>query len=102
MTATVSDLGLEARTRGTPEDQRAALEGTRRPRRTAQVLFRNSAMTLTYETRLIAALHALKLAGVGRPRSAAAQARHQRESLFHVESAELLQQRHAKTPFTRC
>jgi len=33
--------------------------------------------------------------------AAAAQASHPRESLFHVESAELLQQRHAKTPFTR-
>lgn len=67
---------------------------------TAKRLFLNSAMTLSYETRLIAALHALKLPGSADRVAAAAASRHEREALFHVESAELLQQRHAKTPFT--
>ena len=31
--------------------------------------------------------------------AAAAESRHEREALFHVESAELLPQRHVKTPF---
>ena len=67
---------------------------------TAKRLFVNSAMTLSYETRLVAALHALKLPGSADRVAAAAASRHEREALFHVESAELLQQRHAKTPFT--
>jgi hypothetical protein len=67
---------------------------------TAKRLFVNSAMTLSYETRLIAALHALKLPGSADRVAAAAASRHEREALFHVESAELVQQRHAKTPFT--
>ena len=70
------------------------------PGGTAQRLFRNSAVTLSYETRLIAALLALKLPGAADRVAAAAESRHEREALFHVESAELLQQRHAKTPFT--
>ena len=101
MTATVSDLVWSK----DPEELRKINEQRLRdlgvPDATAQVLFRNSAMTLTYETRLIAALHALKLPGSADRVAAAAQASHPRESLFHVESAELLQQRHAKTPFTR-
>ena len=67
---------------------------------TAKRLFLNSAMTLSYETRLIAALHVLKLPGSADRVAAAAASRHEREALFHVESAELVQQRHAKTPFT--
>ncbi len=100
MTATVSDLvwGKD------PEELRKINEQRLRdlgvPGDTAQRLFRNSAMTLSYETRLIAALHALKLPGAANRVAAAAESRHEREALFHVESAELLQQRHAKTPFT--
>lgn len=67
---------------------------------TAQRLFRNSAMTLSYETRLIGALYAMKLPGSADRVAAAAESRHEREALFHVESAELLQQRQARTPFT--
>jgi hypothetical protein len=100
MTATVSDLvwGKD------PEELRKINEQRLRdlgvPGGTAQRLFRNSAMTLSYETRLIAALHALQLPGAADRVAAAAESRHEREALFHVESAELLQARHAKTPFT--
>jgi len=100
MTATVSDLVWAK----DPEELRKLNEERLRdlgvPGGTAQRLFRNSAMTLSYETRLIAALHALKLPGAADRVAAAAESRHEREALFHVESAELLQQRHAKTPFT--
>ena len=100
MTATVSDLVWAK----DPEELRKINEQRLRdlgvPGGTAQRLFRNSAMTLSYETRLIAALHALKLPGAADRVAAAAESRHEREALFHVESAELLQQRHAKTPFT--
>ena len=57
-------------------------------------------MTLTFETRIIAALYDSKLPGSAERIAAAADARHEREALFHVESAELLQQLHARTPFT--
>lgn len=67
---------------------------------TAKRLFVNTAMTLSYETRLIAALHAVKIPGAAECVAAAAEARHEREALFHVESAELLQALHAKAPFT--
>jgi hypothetical protein len=70
------------------------------PGATAQRLFLNSAMTLSYETRLIAALYAVKLPGAANRVAAAAESRNEREALFHVESAELLQQRHTTTPFT--
>lgn len=100
MTATVSDLVWAK----DPEELRKLNEQRLRdlgvPGDTAQRLFRNSAMTLSFETRLIAALHALKLSGAADRVAAAAESRHEREALFHVESAELLQQRHAKTPFT--
>jgi hypothetical protein len=66
----------------------------------AKRLFLNSAMTLTYETRLIAALHAVKLPGAADRVASAADSRHEREALFHVESAELLQAQHAKQPFS--
>ena len=66
----------------------------------AKRLFRNSAMTLTLETRLVAALWAVKRPGCADYVATAADARNEREALFFVESAELLQQRHANTPFT--
>jgi hypothetical protein len=70
------------------------------PDAAAKRFFRNSATTLTFETRLIAALWAVKVPGTADYVAAAAEARSEREALFFVESAELLQQRHAQTPFT--
>jgi hypothetical protein len=100
MTATVSGLvwGKDPEELRKLNEQRLQELGV--PGDTAQRLFRNSSMTLSYETRLIAALYALKLPGSADRVAAAAESKHEREALFHVESAELLQQRHAKTPFT--
>jgi hypothetical protein len=42
----------------------------------------------------------VKVRGVADRVAAAADSRNPREAFFHVESAELLQQRHAKSPFT--
>jgi hypothetical protein len=100
MTATVSGLvwGKDPEELRKINEQRLRELGV--PDATAKKLFLNGAMTLSYETRLIAALHALKLPGSADRVAAAAASGHEREALFHVESAELLQQRHAKTPFT--
>jgi hypothetical protein len=100
MTATVSGLvwGKDPEELRKINEQRLKELGV--PEATAKQLFLNSAMTLSYETRLIAALHALKLPGSADRVAASADSSHEREALFHVESAELVQQRHAKTPFT--
>jgi hypothetical protein len=99
MTATVSGLvwGKDPEELRKINEQRLKELGV--PGDAAQRLFRNSAMTLSYETRIIAALHAVKLPGSAGRVAAAAEAKNEREALFHVESAELLEQRHAKTPF---
>ena len=100
MTATVSDLVWSK----DPEELRKFNEQRLRelgvPDATAKKLFLNSAMTLSLETRLIASLHAVRIPGAADRVAAAADSRHEREALFHVESAELLQERHAKAPFT--
>lgn len=100
MTATVSDLVWSR----DPEELRKLNEQRLRelgvPDGASKRLFLNSAMTLSYETRLIAALHALKLPGSADRVAAAAESRDEREALFHVESAELLLQQHARTAFS--
>jgi hypothetical protein len=60
--------------------------------------FRNRTFTLTMQTRFIAALHAVPVPGVGDYLESAAEAEDEREALFFVESAEMLQVRHAQTP----
>ena len=60
----------------------------------------NPWFTLTYQTRLIAALHAVAVAGVADYVQSAAEASSEREALFFVESAEMLQQRHGTRPVT--
>jgi hypothetical protein len=99
MTASVSGLvwGKDPEELRKLNEQRLRELGV--PDATAKQLFLNSAMTLSYETRIIAALHAVKLPGAADRVAAAADSRDAREALFHVESAELLQAQHAKTPF---
>jgi hypothetical protein len=58
----------------------------------AKKLFVNRWFTLTYQTRLIAALHAVRAAGSADYVTTAAEARSEREALFFVESAEMLEQ----------
>lgn len=71
------------------------------PDEVAKAFFRNSRLTLTYQTRFVAALHAVKPEGAADYVQTAAEAKVEREALFFVESAELLQRWHARTPVTR-
>jgi hypothetical protein len=64
----------------------------------AKALFTNQWFTLTYQTRFIAALHAVRAAGSADYVHTAAEARSEREALFFVESAELLEDWHAREP----
>jgi hypothetical protein len=61
-------------------------------------LLGNPWFTPTYQTRIVAALRAVKVAGVADYVTTAAQAGTAREALFFVESAEMLQQEHARAP----
>lgn len=72
-------------------DLRASSEG-------ASAFFRNFTFTLTMQTRLIAALTAVNVPGTGDYLASAAEAADEREALFFVESAELLQREHAASP----
>jgi hypothetical protein len=67
----------------------------------AAALFRNHAHTLTTQTRLIAALYTVRAAGSDDYVKTASEAKRAREALFFVESAELLQAWHARTPVSR-
>ncbi len=64
----------------------------------ARAFFRNRAFTLTMQTRLVAALAAVGVPGLGDYLASAAEATDQREALFFVESAEMLQQEHEASP----
>jgi len=61
-------------------------------------LFRNPWFTLTYQTRMVAALGTVNVGGVAEYVRTAAEASSEREALFFVESAEMLQQWHAREP----
>jgi hypothetical protein len=67
----------------------------------ATALFRNKAHTLTTQTRLVAALHAVRAKHSDDYVKTAADATGEREALFFVESAELLQAWHGREPVTR-
>ncbi len=60
-------------------------------------LFASRVFTPTLQTRLIAALHAVKVPGCGDYVASAAEADDEREAVFFTESAELLQTHHAAT-----
>ncbi len=62
----------------------------------AKSLFKNPSFTLTYQTRLIGALRAVNASGCADYVATAAEARNEREALFFVESAEMLQQWHSR------
>jgi hypothetical protein len=67
----------------------------------AQKFFRNSWLTLTDQTRIAAALHVVRAAGCDDYVQTAAEARSEREALFFVESAEMLQRRHGRAPVSK-
>ena len=60
----------------------------------ATAFFHSHLFTLTTQTRIIAALHAVRVPGVGDYLASAAGASSVREALFFVESAEMLQEQH--------
>ena len=66
----------------------------------AKAFFRNKAYTLTLETRIIGALHAVRVPGAGAYLETAAEAADEREALFFVESAEMLRDLHKASPVT--
>jgi hypothetical protein len=68
------------------------------PEDVARALFANGWFTLTYQTRLIAALHTVRAPGCADYVKTAAEGRSEREALFFVEGAEMLETRHAREP----
>jgi hypothetical protein len=88
-----------------PEEVRKLNEQSLRklavPEAVAKTLFGNRWFTLTYQTRLIAALGAVNVGGVADYVQSAAGATSEREALFFVESAEMLQRWHAREPVSR-
>jgi hypothetical protein len=71
------------------------------PDAVARNVFANRWFTLTYQTRLVVALRTVNVSGVADYVSTAAEATSEREALFFVESAEMLQQWHAREPVLR-
>ena len=68
----------------------------------AKKLFTSGHFTLTLQTRLIAALHAVKVQGCSDYVLSAVDSKTERQALFTVESAEMLQKLHAKSPSRPC
>ena len=79
-------------------EQRVAELGT--PEKEAKEFFKNKVFAPGYETRFIAALHAVKVTGCGSYVNTAEESENERQVVFFTESAELLQRFHAKTPVT--
>jgi hypothetical protein len=67
----------------------------------AKALFNNRWFTLTYQTRFISALRVVNVGGVADYVHSAAGSTSEREALFFVESAEMLQEWHAREPASR-
>jgi glutamate racemase len=77
-------------------EQKVAALGTEK--KAAAEFFKNKAYTPSNQTRLIGALHAVKVTGCGAYVDTAEEAESEREVVFFTESAELLQRFHAKHP----
>jgi hypothetical protein len=93
-TAKVGDLvwGRDPEELRKLNEQRAREMGT--PDDGAKAFFRNRNFTLTMQTRIIAALRTVNVPGVGDYVVTAAEAEDDRDALFFVESAEMLQAQH--------
>ena len=87
-----------------PEDVRKLNEQTlgtlKVPEAVAKALFGNRWFTLTSQTRLSLALGAVKASGVADYVQTASEAKSEREALFFVESAEMLQALHGREKVT--
>lgn len=98
MTATVGDLVWSQDPEEVRKINERGLRALAVPDAAAKDLFRNPWFTLTYQTRLVAALGAVNVSGVADFVRTAAEAKTEREALFFVESTEMLQQWHAREP----
>ena len=89
-----------------PEELRklneARVKGLGVPEKVSAEFFRNGWYTLTLETRLIAALDAVKQPGCDDYLESASAAESEREAHFFVESAEMLKRHHARRPVDGC
>jgi hypothetical protein len=99
--ATVGDLVWSK----DPEELRKHNEGLVKalgtPGDAARRFFTNGWFTLTLETRLLAALHAVNRPGCADYIATASHAGDEREALFYVESAEMLRLLHTASPVSR-
>ena len=99
--ATISDLVWSK----DPEELRKLnerrLETLGVPDGVAGAFLRSGWYTLTLQTRLVAALDAVKRPGCSNYVNSATVAASEREALFYVESAEMLQRVHAQSPVER-
>lgn len=98
MTATVGDLVWSQDPEQVRKINEQRLKELGAPAGLATTLNQNRWFTLTYQTRLVAALHQVRAAGSADYAQTAAEARSEREALFFVESAELMAGRHAREP----
>jgi hypothetical protein len=99
-TATVGGLVWGADPEQLRKTNEARLDEIGVPRAAAGRFLVNGNYTLTTQTRLIAALHAVKAKGCADYVDTASDAVGEREALFFVESAELLARLHAREPVT--
>jgi hypothetical protein len=99
-TATVGGLVWGADPEELRKTNEARLDEIGVPKAAAARFFVNGNYTLTSQTRLIAALHAVGVKGCAEYVDTASDARSEREALFFVESAELLAHLHAQEPVT--
>lgn len=99
--ATAADVG-ELVWGADPEEVRKVNEARARelqvPPEVANALWRADGWTLTLQTRLIAALHAVKPEAAGSWVANAVEAGGEREALFHVESAEMMRRLDRERP----
>jgi hypothetical protein len=100
-TATVGDLVWSKDPEALRKLNEARVRALGAPEKAASAFFRNGWYTLTLQTRIVAALDAVKKPGCADYVESAAAADTEREALFFVESAEMLQRYHARVPVDR-
>jgi hypothetical protein len=101
MTSTVGGLVWGKDPEALRKSNEEGLRVLKVPDAVAKKLFGNRWLTLTSQTRIVVALRSVNVSGVADYVRTAAEARSQREALFFVESAEMLQRAHARTPVLR-
>jgi hypothetical protein len=101
MTSTVGGLVWGKDPEALRKSNEDGLRALKVPDAVARKLFGNRCLTLTSQTRLVVALRSVNVTGVADYVRTAAEARTEREALFFVESAEMLQRMHARGPVLR-